>query len=77
MFFVNSRKTESQIANVDPGLASTLTVILKVLTALINLNRFIFNISIQSENGRIWVRRAGLTGRRLQLGGIKLSVKEV
>jgi len=32
---------------------STLTVILKVLTALINLKGFIFNTSSPSENGRM------------------------
>jgi len=40
-------------------LASTLTVILKVLTALINLKGFIFNTSSPSENGRMPLAQLG------------------
>jgi len=52
MFFVNSGKTESQIANVVPGKYSNRDFE-SAHTALINLNRLIIDISIQSENGRI------------------------
>jgi len=38
---------------------STLTVILKVLTALINLKGFIFNISSPSENGQMPLGQLG------------------
>jgi len=63
-FFVNYAKAESQIANLLPH--SILTVILNVLTALMNLKGYtltaIYNVSKLSDAAR----RAGLTDGRMR-----------